>query len=326
MVDISTQYLGLKLKNPIVVGSSGLVKDIAGVKKMAAAGAGAIVLKSLFEEQINAEVNNSMSSNTSDYAEAADYLKEYIKDKSISDYLNLITEAKKEVDIPIIASINCISASEWVSFAEKIQQAGADALELNVSVMPFNENASCSDNERVYFDVIEKVRERITIPLSLKISNYSSGLAKLIQRLSWTGDVQGIVMFNRHYSPDIDIEKMQVTVSNVFSDPAEYSMPLRWIALLSDKVECDLIATTGIHEGTAVIKQILAGASAVQVVSAIYKNGESVISEMVNTISKWMENKGYTSLEDCKGLMAQKEIAHNKFERIQFMKYYGGHE
>lgn len=323
MANLNTEYLGLSLKNPIIVGSSGLTNNVESIIKIANAGAGAVVLKSLFEEQINAEIHSEIASDQSGYTEAADYINTYIKDKNFSEYITLIRAAKQAVNIPVIASINCQTASEWVSFAEKIQEAGADALELNVSVLPFDEAHNSNENEAVYFKIIEKIKEHISIPFALKMSYYSSGLAKLIKTLSWTGDIQGLVLFNRYYNPDIDINKMVVTVSNVFSSPEEYSLPLRWISLLSQKVECDLCASTGIHTGEAVIKQILAGASAVQIVSTVYKNGTQQITSIINEMNDWMDKNSYATIPDIKGKLSQNTTEHRKFERSQFMKYYG---
>lgn len=326
MTDLSTRYLGLKLKNPIIAASSGLSKDIQGVKRLAENNIGAIVLKSLFEEQILSDVNKALDQNQIEYAEASEYISNYIRDNSLSDYLTFVENVRKQTNIPIIASINCISASEWVKFASQIESAGASALELNVSMLPFGENTTCEENERVYFDIIKEVKKNISIPLSLKIGYYSSGLAKLIKRISWSGDVDGIVLFNRYYSPDIDIDKLKISVTNIYSNAGEISLPLRWTALLSGDIECDISATTGIHDGEGVIKLLLAGASSVQIASTLYQNGTAYIGTILNDITKWMEKNNYQKLSDFRGIMSKSVTGMKHFERVQFMKYYSGHE
>ena len=324
-MDLKTNYMGLELKNPIIIGSSGLTNSVESIKKMAENNAGAIVLKSLFEEQIINETNKPENFNLYSYPESIDYIKHYTREHNISNYLKLIEDAKKAVDIPIIASINCVSDKEWTAFAKRIEDAGADALELNISILPSDFNKSSEENEKVYFNIIEKVKSEISIPISIKMTRYSAGLSQLIQKLCWTKKVDGFVLFNRYYNPDIDIEKMKVISSNIFSTPDEIYVSLRWIALLSDNVECDFAATTGIHNGEGVIKQILAGAKAVQIVSSIYKNGPEYISTILKEIEHWMKNKNFNSLNDFRGKMSSKKSEHTAdFERIQFMKYFDG--
>ncbi|MFQ3579223.1 MAG: dihydroorotate dehydrogenase-like protein [Bacteroidales bacterium] len=323
MGSVVTNYLGLRLKNPVIVGSCGQTSTIESILALSDANPGAIVLKSLFEEQIENEAKVKSENYQDSYYLDTGTIETYLKNYSIDTYLELIYKAKQKTDTPIIASINCQTPGNWVSFAESIQQAGADAIELNVSVLPFNEDLGCNENESVYFEIIGKIKEHLNIPLSLKMSYYSSGLAKLIKRLSWTGDIQGMILFNRYYNPDIDINQMTITASNIFSTSHEYTLPLRWIALLSKKVECDLVGNTGIHSGETVAKMLLAGAAATQVVSAIYKNGPTVISKIVSELQTWMELKGYNSIEEFKGLLAHNDINHRQFERTQFMKHYG---
>jgi len=322
-MDLLVKYLGLDLKNPIIIGSSGLTNSVKRIQELEKNGAAAVVLKSLFEEQILMEMGESENQDYHDYPEAHDYARYYTKEKSINDYLNLIKEAKESVNIPVIASINCISSIEWVSFAKNFEQAGADAIELNISLLPSNFELSGSENEKIYFDIIEKVKQNVTIPLVLKMSYYSAGLANLIQKLSWTQQLDAFVLFNRFYNPDIDINKKEITSSSVLSTPNDIFTSLRWIALLSDTIELPLIATTGIHDGEGVIKQILAGALAVQIVSSIYKNGNSYISVILEEIKKWMKQNNYSKLADFRGLLNQKKSDNSSnYERIQFMKYF----
>ena len=324
-MDLTTNYLGLKLRNPIIIGSSGLTESVEKIKELAENNAGAVVLKSLFEEQILMEMHKSQNQDYHDYPEAHDYARYYTKEKSTNDYFNLIKEAKEAVDIPVIASINCFSDHEWISFAKKFEDAGADALEINVSMLPTDDNRSGEENEKIYFDIIEKVRKEVNIPISLKMSHYSAGLSNLIKKICWTKNVNGIVLFNRYYSPDIDIENFKITATNILSIPAEISTSLRWIALLSGKIECDLAASTGVHNGEGVIKQILAGAAAVQIVSAIYKHGAEHISTVLKDIENWMEKNNFSALDNFRGKMSYEKAKNPAaFERVQFMKYFAG--
>ncbi len=324
-MDLSVKYLGLKIKNPIVVGSSGLSATIEGVKKLSENGPGAIVLKSLFEEQIVNEINVELSKNTMHYAEAVYYIKNYTKEKSVTEYLKLIRNSKEITDIPIIASINCVSDNNWIDFTEKVEDAGADAIELNISLLPADDEKSGEENEKLYFNISEKVRSQVSIPIALKMSQYSSGLANLIKKLSWTNFIDGFVLFNRYYKPDIDIDKLKIKSSGVFSTPDELSTSLRWIAILSGIIKKQLIPSTGIHDAKGVIKQVLSGAEAVQIVSAIYKNGPQYIKTILTDLEKWMTKNSYNSISDFKGKIHD-EMPENKavFERIQYMKYYGG--
>ncbi|HAE21027.1 MAG TPA: diguanylate cyclase [Spirochaetaceae bacterium] len=325
MADLSVHYLGLKLKNPIVAASSGLCSTAEGVKRAFDAGVGAVVLKSLFEEQIEAELSHNLESYQADYPDAFDYIRSYTRENALSEYLDLIADAKKAVDIPIIASINCISGSEWVAFAKSLEKAGADAIELNVSLLPSDPRMNSQDSERHYFDIVEKVSSIITIPLSLKMSSYSSALANLITRLSWTNKVAGFVLFNRYYRPDVDIHKMTVTKADIFSTPSEMTESLRWIALLSAQVEKDFAASTGVHDSDGLVKHLLVGAAAVQVVTTVYKNGPGYIATLLQGMENWMDEKKFDRLADFRGLLSYRNAENPAaFERIQFMKQFGG--
>lgn len=325
MKDLATDYLGLKLKNPIIVGSCGFTNKVDKIAELAAHGAAAVVLKSLFEEQIQAELSANLDSYHSDYPGATDYIREYTRGNEVAAYLKLIADAKKAVDIPVIASINCVSALEWVSFAKSIEEQGADALELNISLLPTNPQMTSSDYEKKYAEIIAAVQDTISIPLALKMSHYSASLANLIQKLSWTTKLAGFVLFNRYYQPDFDIENMTVKSANVLSSPEDFSFALRWIALMAGRVERDLVGSTGIHDGAAVIKQLLAGATAVQVVSTIYKNGPTSLQQMLAALEEWMTRHGFSSIADFRGKLSySKSEDPAVYERTQFMKYYGG--
>jgi len=329
MANLETTWMGLKLKNPIIAASSGLTNSVENIVELERNGVGAVVLKSLFEEQIAHEVNHTMEQGefSNYYPEAEDYIRNYTRGNDLSVYLELIRTAKQIVKIPVIASINCVSDSDdWISFAKKIENAGADALELNIFILPSDPTKQGEENEKVYFDIAEKVTKEIAIPVALKISYYFSGLAQFVTKLSWT-NIKGIVLFNRFYSPDIDIDKMEVKNSFVFSDPASLALSLRWIAMLSPHVKCDLAASTGVHDGEAVIKQLLAGAQVVQIASVLYKKGFTEIGEMTGQLETWMEKKNFTSLDDFRGKLNTSEYDNPAaYERVQFMKHFSGIE
>lgn len=327
MANLSVSYLGLNLRNPIVVGSSGLTNSIEDLKALEAKGAGAIVLKSIFEEEIIAEMkkaNAEISRPQTTYPEIFDFFDLDEMEDSVSRYIALISEAKKELSIPIIASVNCVSADDWTTFAERVEEAGADALELNLFVLPSDFNKSSEENEKVYFDVVEKISAATKLPISLKISYYFSNLAASIKKLSETG-IAGLTLFNRFFSPNIDINDMRVVPSNIYSSPSDISMSLRWIGIMSGRVQCSLAASTGVLDGEALVKQLLAGADVVHIASVLYKNGFDSITDMISFLTKWMEEKGFDSVADFKGKLSQANI-HDPaaYERAQFMKHFAG--
>ena len=318
MSRLETTYLGLKLKNPVIVGSSGLTSSIEKIKKIEKAGAGAIVLKSIFEEQIKFEAGKM--ANGSDSPEALDYVNFYVKNNTLQEYLDLIKKAKEEVQIPIIASINCVSSKEWTGFAKSIEEAGADALEVNVFVLANDKNAPAEQYENVYFDLAEKLKNTLKIPFAFKLGSHFSNIVGFVQKLH----VPGVVLFNRFYAPDIDIDKMEFTSSDVFSTPSDIRNTLRWVGIMSSKIpDLDIAASTGIHDGKAVVKQILAGASAVQVCSTLYKNGIDHLESIIKEVEKWMDKKGYNNINEFKGRMSYNKISDPLvYERSQFMKYF----
>jgi dihydroorotate dehydrogenase (fumarate) len=326
MADLTTDYLGLKLRNPIIAGSSGLSNSVKGVKEFEEKGAGAVVLKSIFEEEIVYEYQDILkeASEQEVNLDQFDYYDYQIKGEKLDKYTNLIADSKKSVSIPVIASINCVYSHEWTAYAKQLEEAGADALELNMFFLPSEFDRTTAEKETAYFQIIEKVKKAVTIPIALKISYYFSNLGPIIQQLSESG-IAGLVLFNRFYSPDFDIDKLEVVSSNVFSNPSDLSISLRWIAIMAERVNCSLAASTGVHDGAALIKQILAGADAVQVVSALYKNGKGQIGTMLETLEEWMAQKGFNSLSDFRGKMSQARSSNPAvYERVQFMKYFGG--
>jgi dihydroorotate dehydrogenase (fumarate) len=344
MPDISCNYLGLTLRNPLIVGSSGLTSSLENLKTATRLGAGAVILKSVFEEQIKFETDQLIDSENKDiktwkdtfadivsdkefyYDEAYSYLTSYAKEHTLKQYLEFISEAKKTIEIPVIASINCTSQHDWQYFAKRIQDAGADALELNVFLLPSDFNKKGTENEQVYFDVIKEVKKYVTIPVALKTGYYFSSLAKTLIELSETG-IAGMTLFNRPYNPDIDIDELEVSSSNIFSSDNEYTNTLRWVALLSGRVKCDIAASTGIHNHQTVIKQLLAGADAVQMASVFYKHHFDVLPEIIRGLETWMTLHNFSKISDFKGLLAQKNIANPaSYERVQFLRLFSSIE
>jgi dihydroorotate dehydrogenase (fumarate) len=328
MVSLKTNYLGLTLNSPLIVGSSGLTSSLENIIDFEKQGAGAVVLKSLFEEQILNEVHHTMSQSeyTNQYPEALDYISNYSRDNNIDAYLKLIRDCKKSVSIPVIASINCASATEWMAYASKIQEAGADALELNIYIMPSDPEMTSIQNEKVYFDVLEGVLKHVKIPVAMKLSPYFAGLAETTRKLSWAG-AKGLVLFNRFYSPDIDINTFRLSATHIFSTPDDLYHPLRWVALLSGNLHCDIAASTGIHDTDGMIKMLLAGAKSVEVVSTVYKNGHGRIAEMLAGLEAWMAMHGFEKPSDFIGKMSHKKADNPvAYERVQFMKHYAGIE
>jgi len=318
MSHLETTYLGLKLKNPVIVGSSGLTSSIEKIKKIEEKGAGAIVLKSIFEEQIKFEAGNIAQESES--PEAWDYVNYYVKNNTVQEYLDLIKEAKKEVNIPVIASVNCVSAKEWIGFAKSIEEAGADAIEINVYVLPNDKNAPSEKYENLYYDLAEKLKEILTIPFAFKLGSQFSNLVGFIQKLH----VPGVILFNRFYAPDIDIDNLKFTSSEVFSSPADIRSSLRWVGIISSKITgVDIASSTGIHDGKAVVKQLLAGATAVQVCSTLYKNGIDHLESIIKELEAWMDNHGFDNISEFRGKMSYTKIDDPLvYERSQFMKYF----
>ncbi len=318
---LTTNYLGLELKNPLIVSSSGLTNSVKKIKKLESVGAGAVVLKSLFEEQINRDALDMLKE--TDYPEAEDYILNYTKNNTVEQYLQLIEEAKNTVDIPVIASINCISSKEWLFFAKSIQDAGADALELNVFILPDNIHENGYLYEQIYDDILIHLTKNINIPISVKIGQHFTNIPAFVKNLKGRG-AHGVVLFNRFYAPDIDVDSMTFTSSDVFSNPADLRQSLRWVGIVSSLVKnIDICASTGVHDGLAVVKQLLAGATAVQVCSTLYKNGPEYIGEILKDIEEWMKKHNFSSIDDFRGRMSYKNIPDPTiFERSQFMKYF----
>ena len=329
MTNLETQYLGLKLKNPLVAASSGLTGSIDKIKELEEAGIGAVVLKSIFEEQINNEVgfliNNDIQN--SSYPEAEDYIRNYIRNNSVVQHLKLLEELKKKSGIPVIASINCITAAEWTTFARDFGEAGADALEFNIFHVPVDRNLRPGVVEQQYVDILSNIAGKVKIPVSVKIGSYFSNIIGMVDKLKANG-ASGVVMFNRFYEPDIDLEKLEFSSGEVFSSPADFTRTLRWVGLVSSSVpNIDIAASSGIHNGDSVIKMMLAGAKAAQLCSTLYLNGAKVIPQILNDLSSFMETWNFDTIDDFRGRLSYKNIPDPViYERSQFMKYFSDHK
>jgi dihydroorotate dehydrogenase (fumarate) len=340
MADLSTRYMGLELKNPLVVSSCGLTKTVQGVKNAADAGAGAIVLKSLFEEQIAAEVAE-LTGYAADagHTEAFEYLQGYGQALGPREYLELVSAAKQAVSVPIIASVNCVTDRRWAEYARQLAAAGADGLEVNVGFLPNSASLTGTEVDERYEQILGAVRAQIDLPIALKVGPYISSFAHLAARLGndhvlRTGSrtqveelpaqrrrADALVLFNRFYRFDIDVDKQRLAGGNPYSSSAELHLPLRWIALLAGRLDCDLAATTGVHDGHDLVKQLLAGATTVQVCSTLYRNGIGQIGLILKQLEQWMQAHGYSRLDDFRGLLSQSRSDQPAFfERLQYIK------
>ena len=324
MSTINTRYLGLDLSSPIIVGSSNFTSKVESIVEAEAAGAGAVVLKSLFEEQIVSQAH-SMSSRES-YPEADDYLQYYTRTNSVDAYLDLIAGARKKVKIPVIASINCFSPKGWIDFALEIERAGASALEVNIFFIPTDKHENSTDSEKVYFRIIDNLKKKLKIPVSVKIGQKFSNILNFVWQM-YNHGAAGVTMFNRFYEPDIDINNLNIVPASVLSNPAEQRYVLRWVGMVSAQdIKIDISASTGVYTGEDAIKYLLAGATTVQVCSALYKRGFTVVSEINETLARWMNNKEFRSISDFRGKLNYRNIENpSLFERSQFMKHYSSY-
>lgn len=326
MADTSCKYMGLQLQSPLIAGSCGLTSSIEKMKIMEACGIGAVILKSIFEEQISNEVMQSVGNTNFDvsYRDGLDYIKGYTQMASYEKYTHLIRDAKKNLTVPVIASINCASDGDWVSYAKRIEDAGADALELNIFFLPSDFNKTRKENEEMYFRIIEGVRKSIKIPLAVKTGYYFSSLARMLQSLSYTG-IDALAMFNRYFAPDIDIDKMKIKVAPAFTEGEGFVNTLRWISIMHGHVKCNLSATSGVRSSDDVIKLILAGADTVQLATVLFNNGIEFIEFILYGLKKWMDKHNYKTIDEFKGKMSFNNIENPEvYLRVQFMKYFAG--
>ena len=323
-MDTKTQYLGLELKSPIVVGSCGLTADVDKMVQMEKAGAGAVVLKSVFEEQIIHDIkrNTHMFAPTDNYGVSYEYIAMHVADDSLEKHFGMIREAKSKLTIPVIGSINCFSYENWLNYAKRFQDSGCDALELNMAILPYETNLSADDIERTYTQIINTLRKSITIPISIKLGTYFTDMAKTLQQISWMG-IQGVTMFNKSVEVDIDTESETMKNASYLSTHEDMYKTLRWVALMSKKMRCDISASTGVYTADDVVKMLLAGASSVQVVSCLYKNGIDTLKELNAGLQAWMQKKGYDNIAAFRGKLAvQPTDKASVAMRTQFMKYF----
>ncbi len=323
-MDISTTYLGLKLTSPIIPSAGPLSQDIGNIKMMEDSGAGAAVIYSIFEEQIENESLDYFqhtTANTESNAEALSYFPQSSDFRIGPDeYLEHIRKAKSSVNIPIIASLNGKSLGGWIEYAKKIEEAGADALELNIYRLATDTKTSSIDIEKNYIEIVKTVKGSVNIPIAVKIGPFFSSIAWMADQLSHAG-ADGLVLFNRFYQPDIDLERLEVVPNVILSTPMAMRLPLRWIAILYGRINADLAATSGIYNEKDVLKMIMAGAQVTQMMSCLLKFGIEHISDVNTQLLYWMETNEYESLDQMRGSMSYKNVADpSQFERANYMK------
>ena len=323
-MDLTTTYMGLKLKSPLVPSASPLTEDVSNIKKMEDAGAGAVVLHSLFEEQLrleSIELDHHLNQGTESFAEALSYFPEPKEFRlGPEEYLKLIESAKQAVKIPIIASLNGSTVGGWTDFAKKMQQAGADAIELNIYSIPTDMSQTGAELEKLNLDIVKSVRAPVTVPVAVKLSPYFTNFANMANQLDEAG-ANGLVLFNRFYQPDIDLESLEVTPNVLLSTPMASRLPLRWIAILYGKVKAGLAATSGVYRGTDALKMLMAGADITMLCSVILRRGVGYMSIIEQEMVSWMEEHEYESVQQLKGSMSQKNCPEpTAFERAQYMR------
>lgn len=324
MTRLNTTYLGMKLRSPIVVSACTLSEEVDNIVRMEDAGAGAVVMFSMFEEQIRKEemrMEAIMQSTNNVFAEASDFfpdLDEY--HVATAQYLETIRKAKERVKIPIIGSLNGITPKGWIDYAKQLEQAGADALEVNIFYIPADIRLSGVDVEQRYLDIIKLVKQTVNIPIAVKMNPYFSAMGHTALQMQEAG-ADGLVLFNRFYQPDYDILQLKVVHDLAYSEAAEIRLPLLWIAILSGQIKASLAATTGVQSATEVIKYLLAGADVTMTASALYKNGISYITTMEKSLLLWMDSMGFQSLDYFKGSMNQSNVSDpTAYERANYIR------
>ncbi|MBU0558845.1 MAG: dihydroorotate dehydrogenase-like protein [Bacteroidetes bacterium] len=323
-MDLTTTYMGLTLKNPVVPSASPLSHSLDNVRALEDAGAAAIVVHSLFEEQItheSGELDHYLSYGTESYAEATTYFPEpNAFNVGPYEYLDLIADMKKAVKIPIIGSLNGVSTGGWVNYAKNIQEAGADALELNVYYIPTNTNLKSEEIEKMYIETLKAVKANVSIPVAIKLSPFFTSMANMAHKLDAAG-ADALVMFNRFYQPDFDLDKLEVIPNLVLSTNWEMRLPLRWTAILYGQIKASLAVTSGVQNYQDVLKVMMAGGSVAMMCSELLMNGTLRITEVLDNLKKWMEEKEYSSIKMMQGSMSQKSVNEPAaFERANYMK------
>lgn len=323
-MDLSTTYMGLKLAHPLVPSASPLTGNLDDIRRLEDAGASAIVLRSLFEEELEGEshmLDHYMAFGSDSFAEALNYFPE-LDNYGIGPghYLDLLRQAKEAVDIPVIASLNGTSPGSWTDYAKSIQEAGADGLELNLYYVATDLQMTSSAVEKMYLDVLASVKNEISIPVAVKLGPYFSAFANMAARLQNAG-ADALVLFNRFYQPDFDLENLSVTPNLLLSSPYELRLPLRWVAILHGRVPIDFAITSGVHTHEDVLKGLMAGANVTMMASELLRNGVGRIEEIRNEMALWMEDREYESVAQLQGSMSQINVAEpDAFERANYMK------
>jgi len=327
MVDLTTNYMGMTLKSPIVPSASPLSKTVGGIRQMEDAGAAAITLFSLFEEQIQIEAlaqHHFLEHGSESYAEAVSYFpraSDY--NRGPEDYLDLIAQAKQAVEVPVIASLNGVTTGGWIEYARLMEEAGADGLECNVYLLPTRVTQTGPEVEQIYLDILREVKANVTIPVAMKLSPFFSAIPNMAHRLD-EGGADGLVLFNRFYQPDFDLEELTVVPNLVLSRSAEMRLPLRWIAILYGNVRASLALTTGVHTADDALKAIMAGADIVNVASLLLHDGIGKLAELTEGVRAWMDEHEYESVAQMKGSLSQQKSAEPAaFERANYMKVLG---
>jgi len=323
-MDLSTTYLGLKLNNPIVPSAGPLSHTLDGMKRLEDAGASAVVMYSLFEEQIAheaSELQHYLSYGTESFAESLTYFPDLHQyNLGPEEYVELVHKAKQSLRIPVIGSLNGISVGGWINYAKKIEEAGADALELNVYYIPTDPLLPGTEVEDRYLEALLAVKRTVRIPVAMKLSPFFSSFANIAKRLDSAG-ANGLVLFNRFYQPDIDLESLEITPNVILSTPQALRIPLRWIAILHGRIKASLAATSGIHTAQDVLKMLMAGADVTMMCSALLKNGPKHITQVLKDLEQWMVEREYVSVQQMKGSLSQKSVADpSAFERANYMK------
>lgn len=328
-MDMKTTYLGLQLKNPLVPSSSPLSRDVGSLKRMEDSGAAAVVMHSLFEEEITLEsemLHHSLTQGTEFYAEALSYFPEAGAYRTGPEvYLETVSQAKEALGIPVIGSLNGVSSGGWIRYAGEIEEAGADALELNMYYLPTDPGVTAAEVESGYLTLVEEIAKEIDIPLAVKLSPFFSSIPNVVRSLGERG-AQAAVLFNRFYQPDFDLESLEVVPNLILSNSAELRLPLRWIALLYGRVELDLALTTGVHSAQDVLKGVMAGASVTMLASELLQNGVRRLGEILTEVGVWMEENEYESIEQMQGSMSQIKTAEPAaLARANYMKVLGSY-
>ena len=311
-MELSTQYLGLKLPSPVVVSASPLTRDADTARQLEEAGAGAIVMHSLFEEQILAEekqINENLVQGSDSFAEALSYFPDIDNvNRGPVAYLDQIRALKDAVSLPVIASLNGVSAGGWIDYALRIEESGADALELNIYFLPTHVNVTGNEVEQMYVTLVGEIADRVNIPVAVKLSPYFSATPNILKRMDQAG-ARGLVIFNRFYQPDFDLESMAVHPGISLSTPDELTLRLRWAAILFDQIEGDLAITGGVHSSEDAVKAILAGANVAMMTSAVLKQGPEHLKTVLDGMASWLEKKGYGTVDEARGLLSLKHTA-----------------